>query len=68
MEINENFLLSSSEPATGKRHFVGMSLPVIVESQDTCFKQVLNALMKLGTREDLISQHITTGAHPLFIH
>lgn len=77
MEINENFSLPSSELAPENCHFVGLSLTVIVESQDTGFKQVVKYAMKLGTRvilleteryKYIISQHVAIGAYPLFIH
>lgn len=77
MEINENFSLPSSELAPENCHFVGLSLAVIVESQDTGFKQAVKYAMKLGTRvifleaeryKYIICQHVAIGAYPLFIH
>lgn len=76
MEINEDFSWPSSEFATENCHFVGLSLTMIVESQNTGFNQVVKYAMKLGTRvilseveryKYIISQHVAIDAYPLFI-
>lgn len=77
METSENFSLPSSELATENCHFVGLSLTMIVESQNTGFNQVVKNAMKLGTRvifleaeryKYIISQHVAIGVYPPFIH